>query len=251
MISLADFKLLIEGIKSSDKENLEFSEAIGKYNTSFTVFDFASKLKSDIISVVNHLLELPEGDDTISWWMYENIDHCITESRDGTHIEWYLDSIEMLYIYLCSCSDKKEYNFPELCKYAEGIAIMAHKEQKDKAGKPYIEHIRAVASGVKTDEQKIIAYLHDIIEDTDCTAIDLFDKGFPPHIINSVNLLTRKNGEDYFKHVERIKLDDNARVVKISDLTHNMDIDRISNPTQKDLKRVEKYKKAYSILTCE
>lgn len=128
------------------------------------------------------------------------------------------------------------------------IATTAHREQFDKGGHPYILHPRAVAAGVETTEQKIIAYLHDIIEDTSVTADDLLTMGFPESIVRSIQILTKAKGIPYNTYLEKVKTDENARAVKISDLKHNMDISRIQNPTNKDFERLEKYKKALDFL---
>lgn len=130
---------------------------------------------------------------------------------------------------------------------AEMVAILAHKGQVDKAGVPYIEHPRFVAALCKTEEEKIVAFLHDTVEDTEVT-IGFIEKTFGEKIAEAVNLLTHQKDVPYFDYIKSLGANPLARAVKIADLTHNMDISRISSPQEKDYKRIEKYKEAYKML---
>jgi (p)ppGpp synthase/HD superfamily hydrolase len=129
------------------------------------------------------------------------------------------------------------------------IATIAHKGQTDKAGKEYIYHPIMVAFSVKTKEEKIVALLHDVVEDTKITLKDLKNYGVGTNELTAIKLLTKKNNEDYFEYIARIKTNNLARNVKIADLKHNSDLTRLKVITDKDLKRVEKYKKAIAYLT--
>ena len=104
------------------------------------------------------------------------------------------------------------------------IATEAHKGQVDKAGVPYINHPLTVASLVDTEEEKIVALLHDTIEDTNITEQDLIDYGFPNEIVEAVKLLTHNKNVPYMDYVAKIKDNELARKVKIADLTHNSDL---------------------------
>lgn len=130
---------------------------------------------------------------------------------------------------------------------AHQLARVYHEGQKDKAGIDYIKHPEFVADHVTTDEEKIVAYLHDTVEDTNLKP-DIIKELFGEDILKSVLMLTHNKDEDYLEYVKRVKKDKVARAVKIADLTHNMQIDRIPNPSEKDYKRLEKYKKAIEIL---
>ena len=136
----------------------------------------------------------------------------------------------------------------ELLELAIKTATEAHKGQTDKGGNPYIAHPTAVAAMVDNIEHKIVAYLHDVVEDTPITLEDLAGMGFPSGIVNSVRLLTKTKGLSNHEYLERIKADECARRVKIADLTHNMDLSRIPEPTEKDHKRIEKYRKSLEFL---
>lgn len=126
---------------------------------------------------------------------------------------------------------------------AEILATAAHTGQSDKAGKPYIYHPRTVAAMVETEEEKTVALLHDVVEDTSVTLDELRQHGFSEDVITAVDVLTKRPGVDYHEYTERVKQNPLALAVKIADMTHNMDLSRIDQPTAKDYARVEKYRK--------
>lgn len=128
------------------------------------------------------------------------------------------------------------------------LCCEAHNGQFDKGGKPYYLHPFFVALNVKTIEEKIVALLHDVVEDTDVTFEDLKEMGFSFEIIEAVKAIT-KNGESYEEYLRKVKENEIARKVKMEDIKHNMDLSRLSVITDKDLKRVEKYKKAFKYLS--
>ena len=128
------------------------------------------------------------------------------------------------------------------------IAKKAHLGQVDKAGEDYIKHPEKVASFVKTDEEKAVAYLHDVIEDTELTLVDLHEYGFSKEILEAVDVITKKRGEDYQSYLNSVKNNKLARAVKLADLRHNSDLTRLAKVTEKDIKRKEKYQKAIDFL---
>jgi metal dependent phosphohydrolase, HD region len=132
---------------------------------------------------------------------------------------------------------------------AHEIAKMAHFGQVDRAGIEYIKHPETVASFVKTDEEKAVAYLHDVIEDTSLTLLDLEMFGFSKNIIEAVDILTKKKGQDYQSYLNLVKTNELARVVKLADLRHNSDLTRLPKITKKDLERNEKYSSAIKFLS--
>lgn len=131
----------------------------------------------------------------------------------------------------------------EYAKLALDFATKAHKGQKDKGGMPYLVHPCYVADHVDGDVAKAVAYLHDVIEDTWATTGDLKNAGFSDEIIEAVKLLTRDKDMDYEKYIENLCKNPVAKTVKLADLEHNSQIDRIKNPTEKDYKRQAKYLK--------
>lgn len=128
------------------------------------------------------------------------------------------------------------------------IAQKAHAGQVDKAGKDYILHPITVASYMDTDTEKTIAYLHDVLEDTDVT-VDALRKIFPNEIVDTLITLTHRKDESYFEYIQRVSKSKLAKKVKVADLLHNLDITRIKEPTKQDYERLEKYKKAILYLT--
>ena len=141
-------------------------------------------------------------------------------------------------------------NLERLYEKAVMIAQEAHKGQTDKGGNPYIEHPLYVASQVDTTELKIIAMLHDTLEDSEVTAEDLRREGFPERIVEAILVLTHEDGTDeaYLDYIRRVAGNKLAARVKKEDLKHNMDMSRIQNPTEKDRKRRAKYEKALQLL---
>ena len=132
------------------------------------------------------------------------------------------------------------------------LAKHYHDGQFDKAGKPYFYHPHTVASLVDDIDAKIVAYMHDLIEDTPVTKDFLLEQGFDANIVDAVVCLTKSDDDiDYLDYVSEISKNPLAKKVKIADLTTNSDLSRIKNPTQKDVERTEKYKKALKILNEE
>ena len=128
------------------------------------------------------------------------------------------------------------------------LASWKHRDQKDKAGKPYFGHIARVSNACKTPQAKIVALLHDIIEDTDVTPEQMEELGFPEYIIKAVLCLTHKEGESYEDYVKRAAKNPIAREVKIADLEDNMDVSRLEKVSEKDLVRMDKYLRAWKYL---
>ncbi|MCR6097187.1 HD domain-containing protein [Salipaludibacillus agaradhaerens] len=131
------------------------------------------------------------------------------------------------------------------------LAEQAHAGQKDLAGVDYIFHLIGVSQNVRDIiiEEPIIAtaFLHDILEDTN-TREDALSVMFPKEIVDAVRTLTRETKEAYEDYLNRVKTNEVARIVKLADLQHNMDITRIKNPTKRDFERIEKYRKAMLFL---
>lgn len=128
------------------------------------------------------------------------------------------------------------------------IATEAHSGQVDKGGNPYILHPLRVMLSMTNDETRIAAVLHDVVEDTKITFNDLRREGFSEEIIEAIDSVTKRKGETYDQQIQRAKLNPIGRSVKLGDLKDNSDISRIPNPTEVDINRTEKYKRAISEL---
>ncbi|MFS8939386.1 GTP pyrophosphokinase [Streptococcus mitis] len=142
--------------------------------------------------------------------------------------------------------NKSEQSMFEL---ALSIAKKAHEGQYDKAGVVYINPPLFVASLVDTQEEKAVALLHDVLEDSPYTAEELILAGLPETVVTAVQVLTKKKGQDYQQYLELVKSNPIARCVKLADLKHNSDLSRLATITEKDLERFEKHKKAIDYLS--
>ena len=132
------------------------------------------------------------------------------------------------------------------------IATEAHQGQLDKAGRDYIGHPLRVMEMGKTENEKIVGVLHDVIEDSDWTFEKLAEKGFSDEVIAAIKCVTKTSeNENYDDFIDRVKKNPLAAAVKINDLTDNMDIRRLPYLSDKDVKRLKKYLKAYKRLTGE
>lgn len=134
------------------------------------------------------------------------------------------------------------------------VAKKFHAGQKDRAGKDYIYHVKFVSDQVLPlgEEYALVGMLHDTLEDT---AMDrgTLEQLFGKTVADAVALLTHDKKVPYLDYVRQIKESGNpyAIAVKKADLRNNMDLIRLPEVTEKDRKRVEKYRKAYGILSEE
>ncbi len=132
------------------------------------------------------------------------------------------------------------------------IATEAHHGQYDKAGNDYIGHPLRVMESGKTLDEKIVGVLHDVIEDTNWTFEQLENEGFSNEVMDALRCVTKiSDDEPYDKFIARIKANPLAVAVKLNDLSDNMDIRRLPYLSDKDVKRLKKYLKAYKQLAGE
>jgi (p)ppGpp synthase/HD superfamily hydrolase len=111
----------------------------------------------------------------------------------------------------------------ELLERAIAIAMDAHEGQSSKTGGPFIDHVRRVADQVSGDEEKLVAWLHDVVEKGPGWSFDrLRGEGFPEHVVEAVDALSKRDGEEYFQFVRRSISNPLARSVKRADLTDNL-----------------------------
>lgn len=139
--------------------------------------------------------------------------------------------------------------YTDATKRALKLCYQAHAGQVDKSGLPYVFHPFHLAEQMETEHEVCVALLHDVMEDTDLTADDLLAVGIPQEYVATCRKLTHAEGVPYLDYVAALADDPVARRVKIADLRHNSDLTRLDGePTEKDLQRVEKYRKALSLL---
>ncbi len=132
-------------------------------------------------------------------------------------------------------------------EFAKEFSKRVHFGQVDKGGTPYWMHPDAVARMCSTDEEKIVAYLHDTVEDTD-TTIGMITAMFGEKIGEAVSYITHPKGMPYMDQIKRLSVNEIARHVKEADLKHNMDLSRLPRVTDRDLARYDKYVVAYNYL---
>src|SRR6266853_976208 len=137
----------------------------------------------------------------------------------------------------------------ELLEKAIAIAVDAHRGQKDRYGAPYILHPLRVMARLATPIEQAIAILHDVVEDTDWTFQDLKREGVSAPVIKALKCVTKKQGEAYENFVRRSASNPLARRIKLADLEDNMDLRRMSVITEADRARLQKYVKAWRVLT--
>ena len=136
-------------------------------------------------------------------------------------------------------------NYNELYDKALQIAMRAHEGQKDKAGQDYVMHPIRVAERCDDPRAKVVALLHDTIEDSDITADYLREEGFTEEIVEAVLAVTRREGENYDDYVSRAAQNELGKMVKRADLEDNMDIRRLPELTDRDVERLRKYLRAW------
>lgn len=122
--------------------------------------------------------------------------------------------------------------YSNMIRLAMQVLYDAHAGMVDKGGYPYIFHPYHVAEQVSgrvgsTEEEVIVALLHDVVEDTDFTLSDLVHLGFSEEVVSAIDAITHRYKESYKDYIERVKCNKIARKVKIEDKLHNLDFTRL------------------------
>jgi hypothetical protein len=136
----------------------------------------------------------------------------------------------------------------ELTRYEKALlfAVKAHDGQYDKAGEPYILHPLQVSFAVEGDDAKILALLHDVVEDTSITLDDVEKENFGFRMRHALDCLTRREGETYKNFIARVMTNSLAVRVKIADMKHNLS--RINNLPPKEQDITDRYNKWLPVL---
>ena len=145
-----------------------------------------------------------------------------------------------------STMDKEEA--ARLLDKAAIICVTNHAGQRDKVGEAYFQHPMRVAMRCATPEQKMVALLHDVLEDCGLTPEDLLAEGFPQEIVDGILSVTKRDGESYRDFVARAGRNPLGRVVKLHDLEDNLDIFRLDALTPDMAARYTKYLAAHRFL---
>ncbi len=138
---------------------------------------------------------------------------------------------------------------PPTLEDAIALAATAHRAQVYPApgGEPFILHPMRVMLGVEGDAgdaERVVAVLHDVVEDTACTLDDLRRAGYPGTVVDALDRLTRRDGEPYEEYIGRVAPDPVARRVKLADLTDNLATIRRQEPTTETCARIARYERA-------
>jgi (p)ppGpp synthase/HD superfamily hydrolase len=130
------------------------------------------------------------------------------------------------------------------------VALEAHRGQWYPAPEPepFILHPLRVMLGVSAGPARIVALLHDVVEDSPVTLADLADNGFDRLILHAVDCLSRRSDEPYSDYIDRVAGDDLARKVKLSDLADNLANNRALPGTPDNMARIARYERALRVL---
>ncbi|MFC1497120.1 hypothetical protein ACFLS1_01425 [Verrucomicrobiota bacterium] len=120
------------------------------------------------------------------------------------------------------------------------IAVSAHHQQKDKNGEPYILHPLRVMMKMQTEEEMMVAVMHDTLEDSDETVQTLRRSGFKEEIIRAIDCLTKKDNEKYKDYLARVKYHETTLKVKIADIKDNLSPERINGLEANEKERLKK-----------
>ncbi|MCY1075055.1 GTP pyrophosphokinase [Archangium lansingense] len=131
---------------------------------------------------------------------------------------------------------------------AIALAVEAHRGQRDKAGQTYILHPLRVMMRLETETERMVAILHDVVEDSPWTLERLRELGYPEEVLGALDCLTKREGETYEAFIERVLPHPLARRVKRADLEDNMDVRRLPAVTAKDAERLARYRAAWARL---
>lgn len=139
---------------------------------------------------------------------------------------------------------------------AIAFAVEKHSGVKDKGGCPYILHPIHVMMEMKKDgastEELIVAISHDVVEDNEDVTLDTYrEMGFSETVIDGIDSVTKRDGEEKRDYIRRCSRNAIGRKVKMKDIKHNMDITRLKNRSElreKDLLRMAEYAWAYDYL---
>ncbi len=127
-------------------------------------------------------------------------------------------------------------------------AARLHEGQTDKGGHPAILHALRVGLAGRTEEEMVLGVLHDTVEDAGWDAIRALLPGMPVWLVEALDAISRRPGERYESYLDRVRGNLAAAAVKLKDLADNADLSRITNPTERDRARVEKYQRAIVFL---
>ena len=131
---------------------------------------------------------------------------------------------------------------------AIALACESHRGQTDKAGQPYILHPLRLMLRFESTSERIVAVLHDVVEDSSITLNRLRELGFDQHVVNAIDALTRRQGEEYDAFIDRVLTDSLATRIKIGDIVDNLNLSRLTTLNDEAMRRIAKYHQALTRL---
>lgn len=138
--------------------------------------------------------------------------------------------------------------YTEKTKLAMKLCFEAHKYQTDKSGLPYVFHPFHLAEQMEDEATTVVALLHDVIEDTPYTLQELAQLGFSEAVLEALALLTHDPTVPYMDYIREIRDNPIARKVKLADLRHNSDLNRLDSVDERARRRIAKYREAMEFL---
>jgi hypothetical protein len=231
--ALAKFKGMSLGLRALTELDAQTAEALAKFEGDYLLLWGLKKLD---LEAAQHLACF--GGDLLELSSLEN---------PGADVEKALSKFQGCQLSLADKTllkrqDGKQTVYHDIAKKAEAIAMRAHEGQERLGGAPYITHPERVAKRVAGDQEAVaVAWLHDVLEDTDETESSLLDAGISKEVVDAVKTLTKSKGTDYLEYLERVRANPLARKVKIADMQDNLSDD----PTEK---QIIKYAKGLLVL---
>lgn len=151
-------------------------------------------------------------------------------------------------IIVDSLTEQESGSVAEQLTAARGLALYLFHEKKDRGGAAYINHVMRVAQRMPDPVDSTIGWLHDVVEDTSTTLDDLRET-FSAEVVDAVDALTRREGEDYLGvYIPRLVQNERACRVKQSDLMDNMDLHRLPQVQRADVARWLRYDTAMGMV---
>lgn len=131
------------------------------------------------------------------------------------------------------------------------VAKEALAGRTDDRGLPYLDHAMRVMDKMDTENEKIVALLHDVVEDTEVSLYDLQALGFSREVLEAVSMLTKRADMTYFDYIDDIRCSELASKVKIAEIEDNKDIQRVKKMSFQTYTLEARAKKALAILRGE
>ena len=198
--------------------------------------------RTDLVTTKALERELPN----IDWQKGHSGEMVDSETADRLELMWRDHIWRNKTVYLPRAAKNEDYDSRSDIDKAIEFAAKAHAADYDLDGNPTILHPLAVGMMGNTEAERIVGFLHDVVEDTKYSFDDLADEGFSDEVISALRLLTHDKDTPYMTYLEQICQSGNMTAinVKINDLNHNLARGRAGGHT----KCVEKHTEALAYM---